>query len=124
MIHAQLDSVGAGVNGQSIMRTALTDITERTRTEDALKMAHEELEQRVQERTADLKEAHDRLKSETAKRERMEERIRQSEKMEAIGTLAGGIAHDFNNMLAAVIGFTEMAIDDSAPDNKSRGPRP
>jgi len=32
--------------------------------------------------------------------------------MEAIGTLAGGIAHDFNNLLAAVIGFTEMAVDD------------
>ena len=35
--------------------------------------------------------------------------------MEAIGTLAGGIAHDFNNILAAILGFTEMAIDD-VPD--------
>ena len=32
--------------------------------------------------------------------------------MEAIGTLAGGIAHDFNNMLAAILGFSEMAIED------------
>ena len=32
--------------------------------------------------------------------------------MEAVGTLAGGIAHDFNNILAAIIGFTEMALDD------------
>ena len=35
--------------------------------------------------------------------------------MEAIGTLAGGIAHDFNNMLAAILGFTEMAMED-VPD--------
>jgi CheY-like chemotaxis protein len=36
--------------------------------------------------------------------------------MEAVGTLAGGIAHDFNNILSAVIGFTEMAMEDAPPD--------
>lgn len=64
-----------------------------------------------------IRDINDRKKAEEKSAE-YEQRFRQTQKMEAIGTLAGGIAHDFNNILSAILGYTELAMLEISADSK------
>lgn len=52
-------------------------------------------------------------------KQKLEKALLQGQKLQAIGTLAGGIAHDFNNILYAIIGYTQMAREDSVQDDNT-----
>ncbi len=55
------------------------------------------------------------VQHDTSREEKLEQQLRQAQKMEAIGTLAGGIAHDFNNILQAILGYADLVHEKTAP---------
>ena len=115
-----------------IFSTISRDITGRKQAEETLSRAHDELEMRVQERTAESAALNVSLRAEVDERKRTEEALRESnlrlqdalanlktaqeqviqeERLSALGTMASGIAHDFNNALTTILGYSELLLN-------------
>ncbi|MGM0654534.1 MAG: PAS domain S-box protein [Thermodesulfobacteriota bacterium] len=73
-----------------------------------------------QVRTVEFRDLTEQKQAE-AEKEKLQAQLSQAQKMESVGRLAGGVAHDFNNMLNIILGNTEMAIEDIAPDDPVHG---
>ena len=94
IVTALLDENGKLIGFSAVVR----DLTNRKRAEEELQILNARLKDRVAEQTAELVRSIEQ-------REKLQDQLLQSQKMESLGTLSGGVAHDFNNILNLILGY-------------------
>jgi signal transduction histidine kinase len=125
------DYIVKGRVDDRILIRSLRYAMERKKTQMELKRARDDLERRVEERTAEFVAANEKLQIEIVEKKRAEaallesnrqladaleklretqEHVIQRERLHALGRMASGIAHDFNNALAPILGFSELLL--------------
>lgn len=90
--------------GKPAVLGTVKDITKRKQLEEQMQVINNELEERIIERTTELKQTYKQLYH--------------AQKMESVGILAGGIAHDFNNLLTVILGNILLAKKDVDPEGR------
>jgi len=124
---SRVDALEAGAEGFLAKPFDEVELTAQIRAMAKIKTANrlqrrenEQLAELVVERTRELERELAEHKQAEQEREKLEEQLRISQKMEAIGSLAGGVAHDFNNMLNVIIGYGEIVLRKLQADDPLR----